>query len=175
MLRRAMRGTKLCVNAVTFLGRLPAPDKLKGTDAARRIGLFSSCLSSSLFPPISPAQSLQPTAEDIRKGSPAVNGNWKSSSSEERELHQHWHAFYLGFLRTPVNIVFLLVSELTTFWLGSILLQICDFFFYKLKMCHARHFLFVRNMKWCFMKEHKTSLNLSQDLCLHNLSFISSV
>lgn len=41
---------KNAVNALsTFLGRLPTPDKLKGTDAARGMDIFSLCLTSSLL------------------------------------------------------------------------------------------------------------------------------
>lgn len=38
---------KKAVNAVTFLGRLPTPDKLKGTDAASGMDISPLCLSSS--------------------------------------------------------------------------------------------------------------------------------
>lgn len=41
--------------------RLPAPDELKGTDAARRMDIFFLCLRLAS---ISPDSSLQRTAED---------------------------------------------------------------------------------------------------------------
>lgn len=54
--------------AVTFLGRLPAPDKLKGTAAAaaRRMDSFSFCPSPSPVS-ISPAWRQETTAEDKSK------------------------------------------------------------------------------------------------------------